>query len=319
MADVLSDWQKGPSKSLTMTPIGDFLLFGAATSARTDYLLCYGYAQVKLPSVGANDLSLTLIHESAHGVSSEIRDKSGYRTGTPASFYSASVEERLKNADHYRACIELFQGLLTDKTWDDESARHSTNLQNQGGPNVKTLLTDITTVVGHARLELMTESRTWARKERAARAGKDGVEVNALLGGSLTAESTNQVVLERIIDVLHQVRRFQDVLKGVGAGEISYSIPGSKSNITPSGGKAFVLLGDREDVRVELVAEPGTSDAQLRGLLLKGLLSKCLSAKGTQNAARKVTAAHVVELYKLYNGGKDPIGIDLTATKRSEE
>src|SRR5262249_41418276 len=96
MADVLFDWQQAPKKCLKLEPMAGFLRVGGKTIARQDYFVCTGYAQILLPSLLGRGVSLTLIHESAHGASSEITDIVGYRKTNPASFYSASNKARLQ-------------------------------------------------------------------------------------------------------------------------------------------------------------------------------------------------------------------------------
>ena len=312
MSQVLGDWAYNPGKCLTINEMNRFLGWAGGTSARSVGMtwLTTGYAPIELARVpdSAADLEYTLLHECAHGARKEIIDAAGYRHTHPTTFYRSSREDRLTNADHYATCVLLFQGKLSYDTWEADLKKYTTDDVAVIVPKLKSLVGDITRVVGNAKIQSDRLAKHWTAQGETLGIGQQNAQqMNEQLGGYVFDAGTKvKRASKRAVDVSGQLRRLERVLAGVdlGDGEIVDLEDIERGAV---GGGAIVFPINAGNVKVALVADKTMADPQLRGLLLKGLLDACLN---TAQEKRELSAKVVVNLYKAYNSGNSPIDID---------
>jgi hypothetical protein len=317
MKDVLVDWRKTPKHKVTIEALHGFLGWSGGTTAQvvTPGLLFGSWwpwkapAKITFPSLPDNvtwKLVDTLVHECAHGVKKEIEDNGGYQITSPTTFYRCNFEERLKNADHYAACLKLFEGKKTFEAWTAEETDHGQKQKSEAEVEfeVGELLADIRKLVGHAKIQcdrLIIECR---RKAELNEPLGDTADVVTKLGEKYTQDTkdTKRAVV-RAVDVALQLRNFEMKLRwGTNIGDGKFV---KDPNITTSAVVVFPVNDRKIHVLVGLGANP--TKRELRVILLDELLKKCLQ---TNELARKLLREHVVALYKKYNNDGDPIGID---------
>jgi hypothetical protein len=338
MADVLKDWASGPTKALKVDDMKPFLGWLAGTSARKKTWLLFGtycdYAPISLPPPTARTqpaleaFARTLIHESAHGVSVEINDRAGYRSLSPGTFYRATIPERLVNADHYAACIALHQKWFKLKEWDAALLAHGEVQALVPESRLKGLVSGLSKIVMCAKIQIDRQIPGLKDAQGKHVVGPHYVDLlNAL--GLVCAQNTpvNAAIVERVVDVAHQLRRFENLLPHVEVGDgevISVERNQLPDDITEAElKKVGIVLFSSSAGAIKLVigaaAGREIGDAELRTLLLKALLKHCLQHK--QNAAdanRRLRAEHVAELYRRYSlPGSPPLALDLTVLQKN--
>jgi hypothetical protein len=324
MAWILNNWAMSPQEGLSMSDANAFLGWQAGTSAHgTGRFLTWTWtaASIKLPRVtkeGIDTLSRTLIHESAHGVSSDIQDGFGYRTKNPGKFYRSTCQQRLINADHYAQCVEMFKGRLTSATWDQESQEHSGI--DGGGKTVASRLSsifiDLQTLCLHAKItgDRMVQ---WLAGKGNEPYGEGAKEFGQLVGRTYNDTTTRGVALARMVDVMHQLRRLEDALDGVDFGDghvVDLDDLFKENKIAQKGSAAIVYPINVSNVKVMVIATPGTPDRDLRGLLLKEMISECLQSHNPGDAGRVITAENLYSLHSRYaqNAKIPPIDVNLS-------
>ena len=326
MAWVLDRWAKKPEEGLTISETKAFLGWAAGTSEHGTGLLGFGWtaAPISLPRVtekGINDLSTTLIHESAHGVSGDIQDACGYRHMNPGKFYKATVRQRLTNADHYAQCVAMFKGRLTEETWDEERRAYSADDGDGGGvaSKLRTVFIDLATICLHAKIAGDRLVQEFAGRGNDP-IGNQAAAFGKLLGGNnYDHTTTRRVALARVADIVHQIRRLEDAMRGVDYGDgnvVDLEDLFKEMEIAQKGSAAIVFPVNVSDVKVTVVASKGTPDRDLRGLLLKEMVSECLQSHNPGDAGRGITAEVLYGLHARYakGAGISPIDVNLKPT-----
>ncbi|QBE64338.1 hypothetical protein [Pseudoduganella lutea] len=321
MAWILKRWAQKPEEGLSISDTNAFLGWGAGTSVHgTGFFRNWTAAPIKLPRVtkeGVDNLSRTLIHESAHGVSSEIQDAFGYRKMNPGKFYQSTCQQRLINADHYAQCVEIFCGRLSGATWDNELQVHG---GASGGSAVASRLgavfVDLRTICMHAKIagDRMVIELTGTD---AVPLGSNAAHYTRLLGRTFSQATVRGVVRARITDMAHQIRRLEDALAGVDFGDgnvMDIEDLFKEMDIAQKGSAAIVFPINISNVKVMVIASRGTAERDLRGLLLKEMISECLQSHNPGDAGRVITADNLHALHTHYarGAGIPPIDVNLS-------